>query len=140
MSQLKAIIINPDSTWQVNLIESGLNSLQTLVGGYIEAVSTDDGTTIFINEEGKLDGLADNPLATALWWTLAPHMTGMDYLVGTAVVLGPVDDEGDETGVTSDTIKAFADVAIGEVGMRLAQESLKAAEKYLTTNTTGANQ
>jgi len=138
MSQIKALIINPDSTWQVSLIDSGLKSLQTLVGGYIEAVTTDDGTTIFINEEGNLNGLAENPLATYLWWTLAPYMIGVDALVGTAVVLGPVDNEGDETGVTPDTLKVFADVALGEVGMRLAQESIEAAEKYLATTKNGS--
>lgn len=129
MAQLKALVINPDATWSVGPIETGLKGLQDLVGGYIEAVGTEDGTSIFINEEGKLEGLEFNPLATALWWHLAPHMIGVDTLVGTAVVLGPVDSEGDETGVTPDTLKVFADVALGEVGMRLAQESLAAAEK-----------
>ena len=106
---IQAIVINPDATFTVGPIDASLKGLQGIVGGYIEAVTTDD-TTIFINEEGKLTGQEFNPLATLLWWQLAPHMRGVDVLVGPAVVLGPVDGNGNETAVTKDTVDVFSSI------------------------------
>jgi len=72
--------------------ESLLPMLQTLVGGDIEAVpmwvSLPDGRACvaFCNEEGKLDELPFNPLATAAWYRAARQPMG-DELVGTVVVV-----------------------------------------------------
>ena len=38
-------------------IENTLEALQDLVGGYIECITQEDGSTIICNEEGKLQGL-----------------------------------------------------------------------------------
>ena len=108
---IQAIVINPDATFTVGPIDASLKGLQGIVGGYIEAVTTDD-TTIFINEEGKLTGQEFNPLAPLLWWQLAPHMRGVDVLVGPAVVLGPVDGNGNETAVTKDTVYVFSSILL----------------------------
>lgn len=70
----------------------GLKQLQELVGGYIEAVDPPEElqlgtTTCYINEEGKLEGLAPNMRATdfmvpgvGLWWG--------DYVAGPMIVCG----------------------------------------------------
>lgn len=111
---INAIVIYPDSTFTVGPTDASLKGLQTIVGGYIEAVNAKD-TTMFVNEEGKLNGSEFNPLATALWWTLAPYMTGVDALFGPVVVLGPVDANGDETAVSADTLNVLADVLFGTI-------------------------
>ena len=44
-----------------------LSELQKVVGGFIEIVRTKDGRLMVINEEGKLEGLPINELATELY-------------------------------------------------------------------------
>lgn len=60
-----------------------LEELQGYVGGYIELIRLPNGRDMYVNEEGKLTGLALNPTATAvsgLW----PH----DVIIGPALVMG----------------------------------------------------
>lgn len=80
-------------------------------GGYIEGIGG-DGWTAYCDEEGKLNGLPVNVRATrlahALGWT-----TG-DVLCGPVVFLGPVDDEGEETDVT--TLVKDSARALGGIG------------------------
>lgn len=81
-----------------------LADLQSLVGGYLEAVPhfcqllTPEGRTVataFCDEEGKLKGLPFNLLATAMWQASASGPTG-DVLVGTVVIV-----TGDQELMTS---------------------------------------
>ncbi|TXI55945.1 DUF3846 domain-containing protein [Mycolicibacter arupensis] len=62
-----------------------------IVGGYIESVrlTMPDGTqaAMYVNEEGKLDGLPVNPVATLLVRTLNLHI-GKQDIVGTVVIVG----------------------------------------------------
>jgi len=95
-----AIIIPPDGPANIGPISQDLQTLQSTVGGFIEAVYTmhdEDGSpqaTFWCNEEGKIHGLELNRRATALWYALAGGPTG-DYLSGTVVVTGFDDGEGD---------------------------------------------
>lgn len=76
-----------------------LGYLQGKVGGYIEAAySADMETTFFCNEEGKLTSdwpERINHRATALWWALNEAMRQQDVLVGTVVITGGADANGD---------------------------------------------
>jgi len=64
-------------------VKGGLSDWQRLVGGLIEVVPTYHADMeILINEEGKLDGLPFNPIATALY-----PFREYDFLVGTAVIV-----------------------------------------------------
>jgi hypothetical protein len=54
--------------------------IQAVVGGHFEIVYATDGRMILLNEEGKLDGLARNEKATALYGN--PN----DYIVGDVIV------------------------------------------------------
>lgn len=68
-----------------------LDTLQQLVGGWIEYVPTEQDVTLYCNEEGKLQNLPPNSLATAIFGKLLmPH----DFLAGDVVVCGPLDEEG----------------------------------------------
>ena len=105
---MKALVITPEGTATVEDIKPDLDGLQALVGGYIEAAPTKGDVTVYVNEEGKIHGLPINAVATDLYYKLAPFMEGHDILVGTVVILGPVDDEGYETAVP-DSVLALAD-------------------------------
>jgi hypothetical protein len=54
--------------------------IHAVVGGYFELVYATDGRMILLNEEGKLEGLAMNEKATALYGN--PN----DYIVGDVLV------------------------------------------------------
>lgn len=80
-------------------IEASLDSLQEEVGGYIEFVQS-RGMELMLNEEGKLVDLPPNERATMLWWAGQPAARGRDVIHGNVVVMGPVDLEGESTGLT----------------------------------------
>ena len=65
--------------------------LKEAVGGWIEAVSLDNGVTLWVNEEGKLIGLKNN------------FVLGNMSIEGD-VIFTSVDDEGETTGLTDDQI------------------------------------
>lgn len=70
-----------------------LVELQAAVGGWVEAVPSDGRVTLWVNEEGKLDGLPVNRLAMDVWlrWDVYGCVTiGGDWLAGNVVVTGGV--------------------------------------------------
>lgn len=77
----------------------GYKELQKTVGGLIECVPSDDRVTIWCNEEGKLNGLPFNPYATAQWEEFDQYkcIAAGDLLVGTIVIQGPTNEEGEAT-------------------------------------------
>ena len=92
---IQTIVIHPDGVIEEKAMEQGCKALQDAVGGWIEATYSKSGdTTLWINEEGKPNGLLVNLVATALWWNLNPVFRGQDVLVGPVVVTGGVDEEG----------------------------------------------
>jgi Domain of unknown function (DUF3846) len=67
-----------------------LAELQGFVCGYIELLRLNDGRAMFLNEEGKIDGLPVNPLANAI----AHEQSGIaddDYIVGNVVICSPTE-------------------------------------------------
>ena len=74
--------------------------LSQTVGGYIEAVPLENGCTMYINEEGKLRGLPINYVANLLAHKLNSGLREYDYIVGNAVVCGPLDGAGYDTSMT----------------------------------------
>lgn len=66
----------------LSLSDLSLASLQLAVGGYIEAVTTHDNCTMYINEEGKRQGLPVNRAATSRY-----RHGRYDSIVGDVVVL-----------------------------------------------------
>lgn len=57
-----------------------LKEMQTAVGGYIENVYLDDGKIMVVNEEGKLNNLPVNAVATEL------YNNPLDVIVGDVLV------------------------------------------------------
>lgn len=76
-----------------------LDDYQTAVDGWIEAVEIPSlDITIYVNEEGLLRSLPFNPRASFLWWFHVPG-AHQAMLVGSAVIVGSSDDNGDSTDV-----------------------------------------
>jgi hypothetical protein len=77
-----------------------LTFLQGCVGGYVEVIDfdvMDFSASLWLNEEGKLEGLDYNALATDLVrGQIMPH----DYIAGDVVITGLPDEEGYTTGLT----------------------------------------
>ncbi|QNJ56812.1 hypothetical protein SEA_REINDEER_2 [Mycobacterium phage Reindeer] len=103
---IRALIITPEGTREVRMIDQTLPAMRELLGGHIEAVTTTHAT-FWCNEEGKLLGLPTNPMATYLWWKLQPEMEGLDNFHGTIVVTGPADEAGDSHPVHDAVIDLY---------------------------------
>lgn len=73
--------------------EGGLDQMQTLVGGYVEAVAVpefvpgSDRATAYVNEEGKILGLPINRRATDFMVPGAGMLFG-DYVAGPFLLCG----------------------------------------------------
>lgn len=95
-----ATLIKTDGTQQevhpANGKRFSLEELQGFVGGLIEMIDLGEGI-MWINEEGKLEGLPINFLATRL---ARPYLFRGDYIAGDVFVLSAEEDrksrEGDE--------------------------------------------
>lgn len=83
MEKIKVLMVEPEKAPREAEIENSLESLQGVVGGYIEAVYPfDDPVAIVCNEEGKLIGL---PLNRALY---GENGSMHDIVAGTFIVCG----------------------------------------------------
>lgn len=104
---MKAIYLNDlDGLSYIVEKEEGqdtLSFLQSLVEGNIEAVSLDNSTDVWVNEEGLFrDDFAVNGVATSL----ARSSTGYNYtLVGPAVVTG-VTPNGETVSVSEGLLRS----------------------------------
>jgi hypothetical protein len=79
-----------------------------IVGGYLEAVSLDSpSSTLYVNEQGKLNDLPINPRATMLLRAHQPALRFFDYIAGDALLTGPVDEQGDDTNVPDEFVNMF---------------------------------
>lgn len=98
-----ATILRPDGSSEVLAPADGasfkLPELQTIVGGYIQAVGTVDGRYLICNEDGKRLGLSVNLAAT-----IVLHEAGGmpdDFVVGNVLIatkeeMGEDDSDLDE--------------------------------------------
>ena len=57
MSMIRAFVKRPDSGWYATNISNNLESLQRLVGGYIETVTIARDAILICNEEGRIQDL-----------------------------------------------------------------------------------
>lgn len=59
-NEIKVVIKNAGERPKEKVIENSLETLQEIVGGYVEVVMITPDILLVINEEGKLNGLAQN--------------------------------------------------------------------------------
>ena len=88
-----AVRIKADDTTEImDISGDSLTALQGAVGGYVEAVTLKDDLTMWVNEEGKLQGLPVNESATVIF-AAAFHV--IDTIRGDVVLTGGTDEFGD---------------------------------------------
>lgn len=63
---IRALIIQPDNTYEVREIEQDISTFYGIVCGQPELFSTEDCT--FWYKRGQLPGMSLNSMATYLWW------------------------------------------------------------------------
>lgn len=105
----KALIIRTDGSHQVKDFAEGksYNLLRESVGGWIECVALPNlDIDMWVNEEGKLNGLAPNTIGTMLWITQYGYT---DLIVGDIVLTGGADSEGTTLGLTDEQLESLLD-------------------------------
>lgn len=105
MAKINALIVNPDGTYRQTLIENELGAFQAVVDGYIEPVYG-RVATVYFNEEGMLRSLPINPMAT-LFAERVLSREARYPLVGTVLIVGPADTEGNDTDVRPAVVDYF---------------------------------
>jgi hypothetical protein len=92
----------------VELDEVSLTALQQAVGGWVQAIGLTDSLTLWLNEEGKLNGLPHNLKGQAIWDSFFGIDT--DYIVGNIVLTGGADEDGETLGLDDETVKKLSAV------------------------------
>ena len=77
-------------------IEKGLEPMQSLVGGYIENVTLEDGVGLICNEEGKLKGLPMNR-----------RVKELNDIIRGPFFISRYNDEGETVDITDADVKKF---------------------------------
>lgn len=107
----KAVILRTDGTKEVvDFSTDSLSVLQNAVGGYIEAVDLGDNLTMWLNEEGKLNGLPHNE--NAQFYFDLRFGPGVDYIVGNAIFTGGTDNEGDTLGLDDRVVESMTSTVL----------------------------
>jgi hypothetical protein len=84
---------------------------QAIVGGNIEVVRLErPAASMYLNEEGKLNGLRPNPRATALMWVHSVALRGADIIVGDAYLVGPCNHLGYDLPVPDELVNLILNV------------------------------
>ena len=99
----KALKITPDQQFEIINVE-GYQDLSEAVEGTLTSVPSSRDLTVYVNDEGLLYNMPQNKSIQNL--TKYPYR-----LVGNALVMGPIDDEGNETDVTPELVKLAVDAA-----------------------------
>jgi Domain of unknown function (DUF3846) len=105
----KAVVIKTDGTKSVTDFNRSTeyNVIKQAVGGWLESIHLDNDLTLYINEEGKLLGLPQNPIATAFFASY--YGLHQDVIVGDVIFVGGVDEEGYSNGLTDKQVLELLD-------------------------------
>jgi hypothetical protein len=90
--------------------DTALATLQGAVGGWVQAIDLSETISLWVNEEGKLDGLEPNPYAQVFWDEA--FGVGTDFIVGDVVLTGTPDSEGYTKGLDDNTAKRIRELLV----------------------------
>jgi hypothetical protein len=102
MDKIKVVILEPNEVPRVETIDNTLETLQAIVGGYIECIPT-NVHDILVNEDGKSLDLEPN---FALYG-------GRDYVAGTAIFIKTDYQTGDFVSLPEEQIKFITGIFKG---------------------------
>jgi hypothetical protein len=111
MSQFAAIMSTDGVVQVVPFVDNQLKTLQTAVGGYVEAINLSPDLIMWVNEEGKMNKLPFNQAATSIFMK---HRGGADFIVGQVIFTGGNDSSGDTNGIDEAQIqqlKTYAEMS-----------------------------
>ena len=107
IKSIKGLLIKPDGNPEVVEVSNSLESLQSIVDGYIEMVcppSHEDDVVIIANEEAKILGLEMNrplKLGNGSWY---------DVVCGNMLLVRAPFDSEDFESLTDEQIKTYTDM------------------------------
>lgn len=101
---IRALIIQPDDSYEVREIAQDIDTFEGLVDGYVEAISTEHAVFWC---DGKNEELPCNTMATYLWWKISPEMERKDVLQGPVFATGLPDDASDSLPVPDEVIDLY---------------------------------
>ena len=101
----------PTQVLDVPTPDQSLAALQFGVGGYVECVEVDASTLVgrpaidmWLNEEGKFNGMQPNDRAQYLWVLTHGHT---DIMMGPVVLTATADDQGETHALGEDDITSI---------------------------------
>lgn len=101
MKKMKVVLVEPRKQARVVEIDHSLESMQKIVGGYIEQFRLDEEVSIVCNEEGKMGGFQPN---RAIWY----EGELIEIIFGTFFICAaPLDSDSFE-GLTDEQALHFA--------------------------------
>lgn len=100
MTTINAVIVSPDGTAQKVEVERHYRAFQAIVGGYIEGIFP-GGFTVYVNEEGIMQGLSLNRRIQEVLGGTPPS------ILGNALIVGPGDEEGNDTDVPDFIVRHY---------------------------------
>ena len=110
---IRIVKITTDGTATVESVQRSGDVYRGIVGGWIERVTLPAPFgALYLNEEGKLSGLAPNPVAERVLLGAGANLLPGDYLAGSAFFVGPVNDAGSDTDVTPALLDLLGRLAV----------------------------
>ena len=105
----KAVFIGFDTELKVvDLdVKGSYQTLSEAVDGYIEAVYLTETMTMWVNEEGKLDTLPVNGIATAIF---QEAFGVLDIIMGNVIITGGHDNEGETLGLGENVLTKLVEL------------------------------
>jgi hypothetical protein len=103
----QAVIIKTDGTKDIVEFEVGksFDVIKNAVGGYFQVIGLPkSGVDLWVNEEGKLDNLPQNPIGTSIW---VDEYGYTDVIVGNIIITGGADHEGETLGLSLEQVAKF---------------------------------
>jgi len=105
---MKILVVSPGECLKVQEIEGTLESMQKVVGGYIEAIYPfDEPVALICNEEGKLEGLPGNRILMDAEGNL------LDVICGTFFLCAAPPDEENFVGLNDEQIERYTKLCRG---------------------------
>ena len=125
--KITVLVVKPRTVPVVEEIEIGLESYQSVVGGYIEELALDEKTILICNEEGKLNNLPPNRIVNG------------DIICGTFFLAGC--DGGEEfISLSEEQQKEYSEIFDASViefsdkTINKTDEYVKSINRYLSGN------
>ena len=102
---MKILVVEPEKAPMVKEIDGSLESMQKIVGGYIEAIyPLDDPIALVCNEEGKINGLSPNRVL------VDKDGNVLDVICGTFFLCEVLPTEENFTGLSDEEVERYMEM------------------------------